>query len=665
PFWAWNCKLELEELTRQIDVMQKMGFGGAHMHVRTGMATTYLSEEHMDLIKGCVKKFKENGMLGWLYDEDRWPSGAAGGYVTKDPEYRARYLMFTPWSYEEMETAGEILNSTARAVRTGNGKLLAIYDIQLDEAGYLASYEKIDDPAEAKGTAWYAYMETPNPNPWYNNQTYVDTLNPKAIDRFIEVTYETYKKNVGEEFGKAIPAIFTDEPQFSHKTSLDFATDKKDITLPWTDDLPDTFRTAYGEELLEALPEVIWDLPASAPSVIRYHYHDHIAERFAASFADRCGKWCRENHLMLTGHMMSEPTLESQTAALGEAMRSYRSFGLAGVDMLCDAYEFTTVKQTASAANQYGNPGVLSELYGVTNWDFDFRGHKTQGDWQAALGVTTRVPHLAWVSMKGEAKRDYPASINYQVPWFEKYAYVEDHFARVAAAMTRGKPLVKVGVIHPVESYWLHWGPGEHTRLVRNRMDENFQSFIEWMLYGTIDFDYICESNLPGQCEVGEAPLPVGEMRYSVVVVPSMETIRSTTLDRLETFRKAGGRLIFAGDIPTLVDAIPSDRAKKLAEISECISFDKKAILSALDAERDIEIRGENGSLTENRIYRMRQDNTGKWLFVAQGKKPQNPDIPTPQKVKIRLKGAYKVTLYETLTGEIKPVAAKIANGIT
>ena len=665
PFWAWNCKLELEELTRQIDVMQKMGFGGAHMHVRTGMATTYLSEEHMDLIKGCVKKFKENGMLGWLYDEDRWPSGAAGGYVTKDPEYRARYLMFTPWSYEEMETAGEILNSTARAVRTGNGKLLAIYDIQLDEAGYLASYEKIDDPAEAKGTAWYAYMETPNPNPWYNNQTYVDTLNPKAIDRFIEVTYETYKKNVGGEFGKAIPAIFTDEPQFSHKTSLDFATDKKDITLPWTDDLPDTFRTAYGEELLEALPEVIWDLPASAPSVIRYYYHDHIAERFAASFADRCGKWCRENHLMLTGHMMSEPTLESQTAALGEAMRSYRSFGLAGVDMLCDAYEFTTVKQTASAANQYGNPGVLSELYGVTNWDFDFRGHKTQGDWQAALGVTTRVPHLAWVSMKGEAKRDYPASINYQVPWFEKYAYVEDHFARVAAAMTRGKPLVKVGVIHPVESYWLHWGPGEHTRLVRNRMDENFQSFIEWMLYGTIDFDYICESNLPGQCEVGEAPLPVGEMRYSVVVVPSMETIRSTTLDRLETFRKAGGRLIFAGDIPTLVDAIPSDRAKKLAEISECISFDKKAILSALDAERDIEIRGENGSLTENRIYRMRQDNTGKWLFVAQGKKPQNPDIPTPQKVKIRLKGAYKVTLYETLTGEIKPVAAKIANGIT
>ena len=37
---------------------------------------------------------------------------------------------------------------------------------------------------------------------------------------------------------------------------------------------------------------------------------------------------------MLTGHMMEEPTLKSQTAALGEAMRSYRSFQLPGIDML-------------------------------------------------------------------------------------------------------------------------------------------------------------------------------------------------------------------------------------------------------------------------------------------------------------------------------------------
>ncbi|MBQ1224054.1 MAG: hypothetical protein IIX84_07195, partial [Oscillospiraceae bacterium] len=375
--------------------------------------------------------------------------------------------------------------------------------------------------------------------------------------------------------------------------------------------------------------------------------------------------WCRENGIYATGHMMEEPTLHSQTVAIGEAMRAYRSLTLPGVDMLCDSREYTTVKQTASAANQYGYPGVLSELYGVTNWDFDFRGHKLQGDWQAALGVTARVPHLSWVSMKGEAKRDYPASINYQVPWHEKYSYVEDHFARVGTALTRGKPVVRVGVIHPVESYWLHWGPGEHTRLTRNQMDENFQNFINWMLLGTVDFDYICEANLPAQCAVEGAPLNVGQMNYQTVIVPSCETIRSTTLDKLEAFAAAGGKLIFAGDIPTLVDAVPSDRAKLLAQKALCVAFEKKAILEAVADQRDVEIRGGNGSLTGNLLYRMREDNTGLWLFIAQGHKAPNPDVPHGQYANIKIKGEFAVTLYDTLSGDIRPISAKTKNGFT
>ena len=50
------------------------------------------------------------------------------------------------------------------------------------------------------------------------------------------------------------------------------------------------------------------------------------------------------------------------------------------------------------------------------------------GDWQAALGVTIRVPHLSWMTMEGEAKRDYPASIHYQSPWYKEYKIIEDYF---------------------------------------------------------------------------------------------------------------------------------------------------------------------------------------------------------------------------------------------
>ena len=89
PFWAWNCKLKLDQLRRQIDVFQEMGMGGFHMHARTGLGTPYLGPEFLEAVRGCVDHAKKREMLAWLYDEDRWPSGSAGGIVTRDPKCAA------------------------------------------------------------------------------------------------------------------------------------------------------------------------------------------------------------------------------------------------------------------------------------------------------------------------------------------------------------------------------------------------------------------------------------------------------------------------------------------------------------------------------------------------------------------------------------------------
>ncbi|MBQ9924861.1 MAG: DUF2828 family protein, partial [Clostridia bacterium] len=91
PFWAWNGKLNKDELARQIDGFQKMGLGGFHMHVRTGLDTPYLSDEYMDYIRFCIEQAREKNMLAWMYDEDRWPSGTAGGKVTRGKPEKIRY----------------------------------------------------------------------------------------------------------------------------------------------------------------------------------------------------------------------------------------------------------------------------------------------------------------------------------------------------------------------------------------------------------------------------------------------------------------------------------------------------------------------------------------------------------------------------------------------
>lgn len=665
PFWAWNCELEEKELLWQLETLKQMGFGGAHLHVRTGMETPYLSDEHMDLVKSCVKKCRQEDMKAWLYDEDRWPSGAAGGFVTKEKQYRAQHLLFTTEPYTDDKKPEMSYERHGELSRSNNGHLLACFDIVLDDTGCLRSGKRIDPEQPCEGTKWYAYVENPSETPWFNYQTYVDTLSKDAISRFVEISHERYWETVGKDFGGVIPAIFTDEPQFTHKKPLGFAKEQTDVILPWTADVPETFRAAYGEELVDNLPQLLWELPDGQVSAIRYHYHDHIAERFAEAFADTIGAWCEDHNLMLTGHLMLEGTLAMQNKALGETMRSYRSFQLPGIDMLYDRREFTTAKQAQSASHQYGREGVLSELYGVTGWDFDFRGHKFQGDWQAALGVTVRVPHLAWVSMKGEAKRDYPAAISYQSPWWKDYSYVEDHYARVCTAMTRGEADVRVAVIHPIESYWLHFGPAEQTEDVRKQLDENFLNITEWLLHGGIDFDFISESLLPEQCPQGGAPLQVGKMTYDTIVVPGCQTLRSTTLERLEAFASAGGRLIFLGDAPKYENAVPSTRGCDLWNKAQRCLFAKEAVLEVLEPVRTVDIRNSNGTRTDNLLHQLRQDGDDRWLFIAHGKISDNRDIPNRQDIRITLDGQYGVLKYDTLTGDIVPTASELVGGKT
>ncbi|MBO5270807.1 MAG: hypothetical protein J6B77_08470, partial [Clostridia bacterium] len=670
PFWSWNCELDEKELLRQIEELKEMGFGGFHMHCRAGMATEYLSDEFMKLIRACVKKAKNEEMLAWLYDEDRWPSGFAGGIVTKEHKYRGRYLCFSPNPHVlgEQPISGEqtAIKMTEAWYPEGAAHLdFGAFDIVLNDDGTLRSYRRLKEGDTPEGTVFYAYETVRMDSPRFNNQAYVDTLNPEAIKRFIEVTYDAYKKAVGKEFNKTVPAIFTDEPQFSKKQRFSFATDKKMITLPWTDDLEDTYFARYGESLIEKIPELMWDLPDGKPSVARYHYHEHVGQRFTEAFADQCGKWCAKNGIALTGHMMAEASLGSQTGMLGEAMPSYRGFQIPGIDMLCARYEFNTAKQCQSAVRQYGREGMMSELYGVTSWDFDFRGYKISGDWQTAMGVTVRVPHLAWVSMEGEAKRDYPAAIGYQSPWFRQYKYVEDHFSRLHTALSRGKPIVRVGVIHPIESYWLHWGPQEQSALATENLESNFKHIVEWLSFGGYDFDYICETTLPDQCKKGGAPLKVGVMEYDAIVVPACETLRKTTVERLEAFRKAGGKLIFMGSAPKWMDATASDRPAKLYRASEVISFSRSELIDALEPVREIEIRDGEGAYTKNMLYQMRQDGDDRWVFICHGSFPYNKDISRHFKMTVRVPGLYTAKLYDSLTGDIREQAVTYRNGMT
>ena len=648
PFWAWNCRLTKEKIDRQTEIFRQMGMGGAMLHPRTGMDTEYMSGEYMDMVRHARKRLMEKGMQTWLYDEERFPSGCAGGLVTKDLRFRSRTLIIstTPPGDGYCRDINEFYEKAGRGEKP-RGYRVCEYQIQLDDDGKLESYARVE-----RGGNYYAYAELMAEDGWYNGQTYADVLCGEAVEEFLSVTHEKYYESIGDGFGRDVPAIFTDEPHFKGKYCLPTPFAGR-ATLCWTDGLDGDFAQKWGTPFLDVAPEFIWELK-SGYSPWRYRYHEHVAERFAREYGDRIGAWCAAHGIAYTGHFMSERTLYSQTLALGETMRQYRSQQLPGVDILCAQEEFTTVKQAESVRRQLGREGLVCELYGVLEWDVGFLDHKLQGDWLAALGVTTRVHHLSFMSMQGEAKRDWPASIFCQSSWWDKYKSLEDYFTRLNSVLTRGSSMAKVAVLHPIESFWLLFGPNSQTLERRAQMDEEFRSLAEWLLFGLTDFDYISESLLPGMCPEGGFPLRVGKCEYTTIILPELITVRSTTLERLKVFSDAGGRLVALGDAPILVDAMPSEAAKEVWDRAEKVPFKRQRILDALKRERGIEIRdAKSGTASDELVMCMKRDGQDADLFVCHVRKPRQAVTRTYE---VKLKGLWRVRKLDPKTGEISEV---------
>ncbi|MDD5678773.1 MAG: glycosyl hydrolase [Kiritimatiellae bacterium] len=612
PFWAWNGKLEEGELRRQIRSMRQMGLGGFFMHSRVGLATPYLSPEWFNLVNACIDEARKQKMEAWLYDEDRWPSGAAGGLVTKNPRYRMRRLV--------METV-----ASGRAI-PGDWDVVAVFTARVQglsarDVVCLDSRRSLRTPS--RGHALFVFrVTTAALSSWYNGYTYLDTLSREAVREFIRVTHEAYKRHCRQYFGRLVPGIFSDEPHFGGKFSP--ISREGGLSIPWTPALPAVFRKRYGYNLMPHLLELFFDVDGREMTPARYHYHECLSFLFADAFARQIGEWCARQGIQFTGHVVEEDTPSHQANYVGECMRFYEHMQAPGMDLLTEHWRlYAVAKQVSSVARQFGRTWRLTETYGCTGWDFPLEGHKALGDWQLALGINLRCPHLAWYTMAGEAKRDFPASISYQSPWWDAYAKVEDYFARVNAVMTQGTEVRDLLVIHPVESVWVMFRKDGIKHPDIQAFDKMFATMTQDLLARQLDFDYGSEAILARHARVaikgGRAEFVVGRARYRAVLVPPMKTMRATTLDWLRRFRSVGGQVIFAGKPAVYVAGAPSDAPAHLA--ADCVhtqGLTGDAVRRHLDplcrrvALYDAE-RRPLGSV----LYLLREDRRAFYLFIC------------------------------------------------
>ncbi len=586
PLWVWNDMLTEEQIRGTLRDLAGQKVKQAFVHPRPGLMTPYLGDQWFRLWKVALDEAEKLDMNIWIYDENSYPSGFAGGHVPQVmPESRGRGLVFREEKQPGMAKKGSELFSGAVGdvpTRDSSGKIVltpfsavGIYRITPD------GFENVTEKARAgeklpEGRYTVAAVARAADGPWYGDRCYVDLMYPGVTEKFLQITLDAYKREIGDQFGKRVLGSFTDEPQLLPAGGL-----------PWTDHLPAAFQKRWGYSLVDHLPSLI--RPVGKWKQVRHDYFQVVLEQFIERWGKPYYNHCEKLGIAFTGHYWEHEWPRCLLVPDNMAMYAWQHFP--GIDCLMNQYQENThsqfgnvraVKELSSVANQLGKKRTLCELYGAGGWDLRFEDMKRIGDWLEVLGVNLLDEHLSYVTLRGARKADHPQSFSYHEPWWDSYHVVAGYFTRVTAALCHGQQVNKILVLEPTTTAWMY--QADSTQGARlGQIGKTFFDLLMTLERAQVEYDIGCENIIADHGAVEGQHFKVGQRNYEVVVLPPMtETLRGKTMDLLEGYLKAGGRVISCGPAPALVDGRPSDRGPKLAQSDTWRTVDADALWAIL-----------------------------------------------------------------------------------
>lgn len=93
------------------------------------------------------------------------------------------------------------------------------------------------------------------------------------------------------------------------------------------------------------------------------------------------------------------------------------------------------------------------------------------------------------------------------------------------------------------------------------------------------------------------------------------------------------------------------------------LPFQQYELMEALEEERELDIRKENGDRTDNLFYQLREDSGCRWLFVCHvGRK--NNRLDQPEVLQVRIRGSVQVTCYHAMDGSVQALEAEYLDGL-
>jgi len=655
PLWFWNGSLDADKTRQMLEACKQRGYYGVGILPAQDMTPAFMTAEFLDQYQVAVDKAAALGMKLCLYDEYCFPSGSAGGLLAKRfPEALSKRLdmlaidVAGPRTIEQAVPAGKLMAAVAMeaaAMEAAGGKRVDVAPRVKD--GKLAW----DVPTGN----WKIMLFTCVPD---GARDLVDYLDPKAVQKFITLTYQAYYDKFPTHFGTTIDSAFYDEPTF-HWVQGGRA---------WTMEFNEKFRETKGYDPALLYPALWFDIGPQT-SAARNELLGFRAELFATGFPKVLNDWCREHRIQLTGHVDQEEIV-NPVGLCGDLMKAFKYQDIPAIDQIFQYGRASKAyKLVSSAAQNYDRPLVLTECYGATNNMPVANLYKEAMD-QFAKGINVMVPHAVWYEPKNTSCPPdlSPASAAYgpELPAYNQY------IARLQRLLQGGRHVADIAVLYPIATLQggYYFGPGKPYEGGVIPPEADYMDVGDRLALDVRrDYTFLHPEVLEEKCAIagGEIRLAnkVNAEQWKVLIMPGMRTIRLSTLQKIKEFHDQGGKVIATTRLPDTSAEFGKD-AEMRQIVGEMFGKDgggkarfiasptAGALKAALDDalatydvafEKDIAVAGGNLSYLHKVV-------DGRNVYFFGNSSDGAVDVP------VKLRGRLSLRQWDPHTGEISPCEA-------
>ena len=583
---------KLSHMKKRVDSLYDKGYGGIVMNVDH---IDYLDNEDSFLrVKEIALYAKNLGMKVWLYDEQYYPSGAAGGLVLKGhPELEAMALSCVSKTETVNKGEGAIRIPSplghsplkfATAVPVINGNEMHEERIDISECRDIAGGLCFDAPVgEWKIYAFFVrtlFEATKLCQGTRASRRYVNIRDKKAIERFYDVTFTNGYEKLFDRLGDVVDGVFTDEPNtplyiswknpekrtmFESFSMYDKAYPEIPTYpfVPWQNDVPALFKERFGYDLASVLVDIFFESDKTRKARCDFYtlLSDMSLEAFPKQMQDKLGK----AGVSLSGHYYGEEAFDVQAFYYGDILEHLASMGIPGCDNLkseADALRYCNAcKLASSAAHIVGKDRVMIEASNMTDRD---------------QNITPKIAKAAIDMM-------FVHGVNLITSYYGENIFDKDgmceftnHISNLATLFDGGKYCVDTFLYYPFEELCatlepegiVEIGDGFHDRF-------GIMETSKKLMQNRVTFDYINSRKLLG-CKIcdGFVLSPNGNKIYNIVI-PNTGFIQNGNFAKyLDKAKENGVNVIFDREDATF-DGISKDAT--LSDENPFITFMHKS----------------------------------------------------------------------------------------